>query len=497
MAYKPLRRGPFVVVALICGLLVASMGVGTAQTTVWTPLDEFGADGADDGEFSQPIGLTVDSDGNIWTAENGGGETRRVQKFGPHGDHRDTIDTFRDGEFVIPHAIDADDKGNVWVADAGNGRLLQLDEDGKRTGRSFAQFGIRDDSFSEGCPCGVAVAPEQNLLYGSNGPDRRILVFNTRTDKFVRDFVTAGQTAGHLATDSAGNVLVADPETSTIRKYNKKGRLLDTISMIGSSTGPRPFAGMSGIDTDADDRIYVMQGQSIVVLESDGNEVAASEFDGGTPAFEHGQDITTDGFGNVYTLEGVPNEPSRVRRLMFGPALPSCRGRTATLLGTLGNDRGDNRLVGTSADDVIVGLDGNDVIKAGSGDDRACGGAGNDKLSGGNGKDKLKAGSGDDKLFGGKGEDKLLGGTGDDKLTGGGADDTLNGGKGDDVLKGKGGDDLLKGKSGADVLKGGDDDDNLFGGTGNDRLNGGDGTDLASGGKGNDTCTNAETTRSC
>lgn len=471
---------PLTAAMLVGATLVSGPGVGSAQPPVWTALDDFAGDGTGDGELSFPIGLTVDSKGNVWTAENGGGETRRVQKFSPHGEHLLTIEQFGDGDFVIPHALDADDDGNVWVGDAGNGRLLQLDQDGEKTGLAFSQFGTRSRDFSEGCPCGVAVAPAHDLLFGSNGPDGRVLVFNTAANRFVRDF-DAGSNAGHLAADSAGNVIVVDGEDGVIRRFTRTGRLLQTIDMIGTGPGARPFPGLQGIDTDADDRLFFMMGSEIVVFDSAGNVVAGSEFDGGaTPYGGLGRDITTDGFGNVYTVEGSPGERSMVRRLMFGPALPTCKRQTATILGTLGNDRGADKLVGTAADDVIVALAGHDVVRAGKGDDTVCGGEGNDRL------------------FGGPGGDKLDGAIGDDMLNGGPGMDILTGGGGDDELQGRGGDDVLKGNGGDDVLKGGDGDDVMRGHNGGDRLNGGAGTgDVARGGRGDDTCLNSETSSSC
>ena len=100
-------------------------------------------------------------------------------------------------------------------------------------------------------------------------------------------------------------------------------------------------------------------------------------------------------------------------------AAPSCEGRTATLVGT----RGDDSLTGTGADDVIVALGGTDEVDGRGGDDVVCGGSGADRLVGGRGSDRLHGGSGGD---------------GDD--TGTAAPDRLVGGPGDDLLDGRVGD---------------------------------------------------------
>lgn len=119
------------------------------------------------------------------------------------------------------------------------------------------------------------------------------------------------------------------------------------------------------------------------------------------------------------------------------PASPTCRGRTATIVGTAGPDR----LVGTSGVDVIVGFGGNDLIEAGRGRDVVCAGGGDDEVHGEGGGDRIFGQAGDDLLVGGGGRDRLRGGAGDDDLRGGGGDDVLRGGRGADVARGGVGDD--------------------------------------------------------
>ncbi|MEA2506384.1 MAG: hypothetical protein QOH48_1002 [Actinomycetota bacterium] len=110
-------------------------------------------------------------------------------------------------------------------------------------------------------------------------------------------------------------------------------------------------------------------------------------------------------------------------------ASPSCFGRSATLLGT----NGDDVIVGTSGSDVIQGLGGNDIIYGGGGDDFICGGAGRDKIFGDRTSATTYAVPGDDTLSGGPGNDRLFGDGngvdhGGDIFTGGAGNDYINAG---------------------------------------------------------------------
>jgi Ca2+-binding RTX toxin-like protein len=128
------------------------------------------------------------------------------------------------------------------------------------------------------------------------------------------------------------------------------------------------------------------------------------------------------------------------------PGQNSCAGRTATHVGTNGNDE----ILGTSGPDVILALGGNDVVKSRDGNDVVCGGSGNDRLRMGNSEK-----GGTDMAFGQGGRDKLFGQGGRDVLRGGAKRDRIKGGSGKDRLFGQGGNDNLRGQGGADKLNGG------------------------------------------
>lgn len=136
----------------------------------------------------------------------------------------------------------------------------------------------------------------------------------------------------------------------------------------------------------------------------------------------------------------TPANNSDTETTTVGPAGPTCGGRPATHLGTLGDDT----ITGTDQGDVIITFAGDDTVFALGGNDVVCTRSGADVARGGTGNDRLIGGSGSDKLAGKSGNDTLKGKGGRDRLRGRGGSDVLNGGAGRDSCKGGAGRDVEK-----------------------------------------------------
>lgn len=147
----------------------------------------------------------------------------------------------------------------------------------------------------------------------------------------------------------------------------------------------------------------------------------------------------------------------------------------------------DDKLSGTSGDEIIWSEGGNDSISTGAGNDIIYSGAGNDTINADTGDDIVYGDEGNDNITGGYGNDLLNGGEGDDTIKGNEGNDTIYGGVGNDTITGDEGEDVLYGEDGNDILNGGEDNDTLYGGDGDDSLSGDTGDDALSGGAGNDT----------
>jgi DNA-binding beta-propeller fold protein YncE len=91
-------------------------------------LDQWGAAGADNGNFDSPQGISLDSSGNIYVADY---NNNRIQKFAPDGSFIAAWGSVGSsaGQFNSPLGVAVDNTGNVFVADYrnnGNSRIQKF-----------------------------------------------------------------------------------------------------------------------------------------------------------------------------------------------------------------------------------------------------------------------------------------------------------------------------------------------------------------------------------
>jgi DNA-binding beta-propeller fold protein YncE len=87
----------------------------------------FGTLGSGSGQFDSPIGVAVDSSGNVYVADYDNNRIDRFNFSNPTG----TFTSFGNagsgnGQFINPFGVAVDSSGNIYVADSGNNRIVQL-----------------------------------------------------------------------------------------------------------------------------------------------------------------------------------------------------------------------------------------------------------------------------------------------------------------------------------------------------------------------------------
>ena len=242
-------------VPLLLVVTMASVGADSTQASVSAPvyLSTIGGPGHAQIYAS---GLDVDAAGNVYVADTGNDQ---VKKFAPNGTLLWNVGVRgvkAPGNFDNPRDI-AYLNGKLYVADLGNKRVQVLD----------ASTGAVDAVWTETFPSTIGISAGVD---GSGNPIILVTedVLNqtriyTPSGTFIRADGTgsAGSGAGQLnaprdaATDSAGNVYVADYANNRIAKFGPTGAWITSWGTGGGKPGQfrRPY----GVTVDVDNNVWV------------------------------------------------------------------------------------------------------------------------------------------------------------------------------------------------------------------------------------------------
>lgn len=161
--------------------------------------------------FSSPHGVAVDSLGNVYVADTGNDQVKKVFTSG-------TIVKLGSG-FSSPHGVAVDSWGNVYVADTGNDQVKKILPNGSIV--------ILGSGFSD--PCGVATDNHGNVYVADTNNDKIKKILPDGT------VVTLGGGFDHpegVATDTHGNVFVADTNNSAIKRIPANRAEIRTLGLI-------------------------------------------------------------------------------------------------------------------------------------------------------------------------------------------------------------------------------------------------------------------------
>ena len=134
-------------------------------------ISHWGDHGSDDGQIDGPAGLVFDSSGAILICDS---LNNRVQKFSGDGSFISTFGTggTGPGEFDMPWGITLDSDDNIYVADWRNDRIQRFSPEGDFIA-AFGETGSGDGQFQR--PSSVAV-DDEGLIYVADWGNERVQV---------------------------------------------------------------------------------------------------------------------------------------------------------------------------------------------------------------------------------------------------------------------------------------------------------------------------------
>jgi serine/threonine protein kinase, bacterial len=289
----------------------------TTGTYMVTTLAGSGVPGSTNGtgaaaSFFAPVGVAVDSAGNVYVADAGNNRIRKVTSGGVvttlagSGEHGITDGAGSVASFDGPNGVAVDSAGNVYVADRNNNQIRRVTSGGVVTSLNGNVAG----------QCGF-----------ENGPGLCL---------FKDDTVTLGSSFWDpegVAADNAGNVYVADTGNNAIRRIASGGVV---TTPAGSGRGPGingTFYDPAGVAVDSAGNVYVADlGHNRIAKIAPGGEVTTyagsgvsgfADGAGEAASFSHPNGVAVDSEDNVYVADTGNN---RIRKITSGGVVVTIAG---------------------------------------------------------------------------------------------------------------------------------------------------------------------------
>jgi len=253
-----------------------------------------------DARFNSPIGVALDSSGNVYVADRDNHRIRKITQTGiawTVGDFAGSgAQGHQDGaaasaQFDEPEGVAVDLSGNVYVADTNNHRIRKItkEKDGTWTVSTLAGNGTQGHQDGTGAaawfywPTGVALDSSDNVYVADYGNHRIRKITEEDDGTWMVSTIAGSRTLGHLdgaaataqfrnptavALDSSGNVYVADENNHRIRKITEEDDGTWTVSTIAGSGagGHQNGAGAAarfnlpaGVALDSSGNVYVAE----------------------------------------------------------------------------------------------------------------------------------------------------------------------------------------------------------------------------------------------
>jgi sugar lactone lactonase YvrE len=325
---------------------------GSVSTIAGTPAakgycDGFGVGAAP--RFTTPIGLSVDTNGNLYVGDSGNQTIRKVTAAGVvttvAGQAGVTGSTNGTGTgtsalFSNPEGTTADSAGNIYVADNANRTIRKITPAGVVT--TFAGSpGLQGTNDGVGSaarfisPNGLAVDSADNIYVADVGGHTIRKITSAAS---VSTLAGLGQVSGtnngvgsaarftgpqDVAVDAAANVYVSDTGNQTIRKITPDGTvstLAGVPGQTGNSDGTNGIAHFStprGLAVDSLTNVYIADSANSTIrkmvffgtnagvstLAGTAGQNGSIDGPGGAARFHFPYGLAVDSAGNIYAMD--------------------------------------------------------------------------------------------------------------------------------------------------------------------------------------------------
>ena len=309
---------------------------------VWTVAGKPGVPGSTNGTgssalFHTPRGITLDSPGNIYVADNGNYQIRKISPVGVVstlaglGTQGSANGPGTIASFNSPIGLAADPSGNIYVADQGSGLIREITPGGMVSTLAGGGPGTATNAVgilaSFAGPAGVALDASGNLYVADTFNDLiRKIAPGGMVSTVAGQVGIQGSTNGavsiatfawpcSVAVDGSGNLYVGEWINDDIRKITPAGQVSPLAGF---------FSPITGIALDHSGNVYAADSIYGLVRKVSGSGVVSTFAGSGAVGFANGsvtsadfnndQGIALDTSGNVYVAD---SNNDLIRRIGF------------------------------------------------------------------------------------------------------------------------------------------------------------------------------------
>ena len=245
---------------------------------------------------NQPLGVSVNSDGNIFVCEFRGGLKVRDKEGNEmiESTIQKTIDSLQLKPVDVSIGLNDQIVVLDWSQDSH--RVVILNKEGELI-NSFGSVGSKDGQFKS--PCGVDVDEEGRIIV-CDTLNNRIQVFDN-DGSFLRSFGLKGSSEGQfdqpqsVVVDRDGNIVISETLNHRIQVMDIEGNFIQCFGTYGS--GDSQLHCPKGVDVDGEGRIVVCDrgNRRVSVFEKDGTFL----FSFGKHHMKNPIGVVVDSFGTI------------------------------------------------------------------------------------------------------------------------------------------------------------------------------------------------------
>jgi streptogramin lyase len=299
----------------------------TPSGVVTTLAGSAGREGSSDGtgsaaRFDWPAAVTVDSAGNVYVADLANDEIRKITPSGvvttlagSAGRQGSSDGTGSAARFCTPMGVAVDSAGNVYVADDNNDEIRKVTPSGVVTtlAGSAGQQGLRDGTGSAARfydPAGVTVDSAGNVYVADWGSCEIRKITPSGVVTTLASGAAGFNRPSGVAVDSAGNLYVGDSGNNEVREITPSG-VVTTLAGTAGQSGARngiasaaTFSNPAGVVVDSAGNVYVADDNNDEIREISGLGLVS----GDSAAFSETFDTRNVGTGKTLTVGGSVND---------------------------------------------------------------------------------------------------------------------------------------------------------------------------------------------